>query len=434
MAANWYNAERVSQPGSVILKAALPDLAAMNAARRAAMGMGTTAPQASTTTYSTLTDYLAGMRSTYSGVLTPTTAMCISAVYASVALIAGAVTSLPLKFYREGNGDREEYKPDEWWLLNEQPFPCWSAAAAWEYALSSRLLQGDSFWRIHRASRVSPRIVGFEPLHPTTVEVKRVSDRLLYTVSAQPSQTDAFGTVAIDQDDVLHIPGPGFNGLRSLSQICYALASPGGIARAADQHARAFFDNGARPDYALVTEGKLTADQINAIRDQLLSRHAGAENAFRPMVMDGGLTVKPITMNASDSQLIEQRRFQVEDIARIFGVPPHMIGHTQAATSWGSGVEQMSIGFVKYTLSRHLVAFEQEINRKVFRNAGRFCEFSTAGLERGDIKTRNEAYRVALGRAGEPGWMTVNEIRKRENLPAVAEGDSLAKTAPEVTQ
>jgi pantothenate kinase type III len=93
------------------------------------------------------------------------------------------------------------------------------------------------------------------------------------------------------------------------------------------------------------------------------------------------------------------------------------------------GVEQMSIGFVKYTLQRHLVKFEQEINRKVFRYAGRFCEFATAGLERGDTKTRNEAYRIALGRAGEPAWMTVNEVRRRENLPPVDGGDELATNA-----
>jgi HK97 family phage portal protein len=142
-------------------------------------------------------------------------------------------------------------------------------------------------------------------------------------------------------------------------------------------------------------------------------------------VLGGGLKVQPITINAHDAQLLETRKFQVEDICRIFGVPPHMVGHTEKTTSWGSGVEAMGIGFVKYTLQRHLVAFEQEINRKVFLNAARFSEFATVGLERGDTKTRYDAYRTALGRAGEKAWMTVNEVRKAENMSPVDGGDEL---------
>lgn len=415
----WYNAERVKQPGSVVLANALPGLRDVNQRRRAAMR----APQAAdrpngSMSLSEFNDWLKGLHAG-PGVLDADSAMRISAVYACVSLIGGAIASLPLKFYRERGTDREEYKPDEWWLLNEQPLACWSAAAAWEYATASLLLQGDSFWRIHRASRLSPRIVGFEPLHPQTVEVRRDRDRLIYRVSPQPSQLlNSEGTVILDQDDILHVSSPGFDGLRGLSQIQYALAGPGGVALMADEFAAAFFRNGSRPDFALQTDLALNKEQIDNLRDQVAERHNGARNAFKPIVLQGGLKVQPITMTAEDSQLIDQRRFQIEDIARVFGVPPHMIGHTQNTTSWGSGVEQMSIGFVKYTLQRHLVKFEQEINRKVFRTAGRFSEFSTAGLERGDIKTRYDAYRVALGRAGEPGWMKPSEIRRMENLPA----------------
>jgi HK97 family phage portal protein len=429
MTGAWYNEERVRQPGSSILNQVLPDLAAKNAERRRLVAAGSAPvvqPMATSMSISDFNDYLRGIREQSTGIVSERSAMCISSVYACVSLIAGAVTSLPLKFYRDSEKGREEYKPDEWWMLNEQAYPCWAASAAWEYAMWSRLLQGDSFWRIHRASRLSPKIVGFEPLHPRTVEVARYGDRLIYRVSAQPSQTGAEAPVTLDQDDMLHVPGPGFDGLRSLSQISSSLAAPGSIALAADQYAVSFFKNGSRPDYVLKTAGNMTPDQMESMRAQLAERYGGPTRAFRPMVLAGGLEVQPITMTAADSQLIEQRRFQVEDIARIFGVPPHMIGHTQSTTSWGSGVEQMSIGFVKYTLQRHLVAIEQEINRKVFRTAGRFCEFDTAGLERGDIKTRNEAYRIALGRAGEKGWMTVNDIRARENLPPVDGGNDLS--------
>ena len=423
---DWYNVERVSQPGSVILAAALPALRQANAARRAGIAQGPQAVDGSMS-MAEFSDWVSGLDSR--STLNERSAMCVSSVYACVSLIGGALASLPLKFYRETTGGREEFKPDEWWLFNEQPFPCWAAAPAWEYSAWALLLQGDAFWRIHRASDRSPKIVGFEPLHPRTVEVLRVRDRLAYRVTAQPSQQSNGPTVVLDQDDVLHVPGPGFDGLRGLSQIRYALSTPGMIAMSADDYANAFFQNGSRPDYALQTEKNLDAGQIDNLRNQIADRHGGATKAFKPMVLSGGLKVAPITMTAADSQLIEQRRFQVEDIARIFGVPPFMIGHTEKTTSWGSGVEQMSIGFVKYTLQRHLVKFEQEINRKVFRYAGRFCEFATAGLERGDTKTRNEAYRIALGRAGEPAWMTVNEVRRRENLPPVDGGDELATNA-----
>lgn len=418
MDASWYNAANVTRPGSVILARELPALSRANALRRQRIGIAE--PKALTTSMSPkdLADWLDGIAAQNRTRVDERSAMAISAIYACVTLIGGAIASLPLKFYRlDDAGNRAEYKPDEWWLLNEQPFTCWSAATAWEYAAWSLLLQADSFWRIHRASRLSTRIAGFEPLHPRTVEPRRLGDRLIYIVSPQPAVGSGGATTTIDQDDMLHVAGPGFDGLRGQSQIQYALATSGSIALSADDYSASFFRNGMRPDYALQTDSSLSTEQINDLRTQVAERHQGPRNAFRPMVLQGGLKIAPITLNAVDSQIIEQRRFQVEDIARIFGVPPFMIGHTDKTTSWGSGVEQMSIAFVKYTLQRHLVKFEQEINRKVFRIAGRFCEFQTAGLERGDIKTRFEAYRIALGRAGEQPWMTTDEVRRAENLP-----------------
>jgi HK97 family phage portal protein len=345
--------------------------------------------------------------------------MNVSTVHACVNLIGGAISSLPLMFYRRtDNNEREAYKPDEWWMLNEQPTTAWGAATAWEFASQSLLLRGDSFWRILRASRMSPKIVGFEPLHPLTVRVRRVDDRNVYDVAPQLAQQLGSGvaTITLDQDDMLHVPGPGFDGLRGLSQIQSVLRLSGGISLSADAWTSAFFKNSARPDYALETDANLKKDQIDDIKAQIDEQHKGAAKSHRPMVLHGGLKVKAITINPEDAQLMELRRFQVEDVCRAMGVPPFMVGHTEKTTSWGSGVEQMSIGFVKYTLQRHLVKFEQEINRKVFRTSRNFCEFLTAGLERGDLKSRFEAYRIALGRAGEQPWMAYDEIRRLENL------------------
>lgn len=410
--ATWYDTKRVNQPGSVILNRWRADREAERA--RAASPRNDTSGMS----MSEFADFVKGTADYRPGVVTERSAMNISTVYACVNLIGGAVSSIPLMFYRrDGANEREAYKPDEWWMLNEQPCTSWGAATAWEFALQALLLRGDSFWQIQRASRMSSKIVGFEPKHPTSANVRRVADRLVYDFDPQLGDPPGTKRITLDQDDVLHVPGPGYDGLRGMSQIANALRLSGGIALAADEYMSAFFRNSARPDYVLETEGSLKKDQVADLKAQLEESHRGADRGWRPMVLHSGLKIKPITLTAEDTQLILIRGFQVEDICRAMGVPPFMVGHTEKTTSWGSGVEQMSIGFVKYTLQRHLVKIEQEINRKVFRTARNFCEFNTAGLERGDLKTRWEAYRIGAGRAGEMPWIGIDEIRRLENLP-----------------
>ena len=351
-------------------------------------------------------------------------AMCVSAVIGCVNLIGGAISSMPLHFYERTNSGRQRYSPDIWWLLNERAFNNWPASALWVYVVLSKLLHGDAFVQIHRASRFSSVITGFEPIHPLNVDVRKINGRLSYTLWKNADDGSVYVEV-VDQDDMLHVSGPGFNGLRGISQIKHGLQNAAGIAYAADQFAGQFFNNGARPDFAIEMPGNPTTEQQEMMRSSWNERYQGFGNSHKPALLAGGVKIHEITMNAEDSQLLATRSFQVEEICRIFGVPPHMIGHTEKATSWGTGIEQMSIGFVKFTLQPHLVAFEQEINSKVFRTPKNFCEFQTAGLERGDIKARYEGYRIAIGRAGEPGWMTVNEVRNLENQLPRDGGDNL---------
>lgn len=357
-------------------------------------------------------------------------AMSISAVYACVSLIGGAVASLPLHVYRRTDDGRERVRNDLWWLLNEQLAATWPAAVGWEFAMQSLLLHGDLFMRIDRASRLSPTIAGFTPLHPLAVYVKRQDGRLVYVANVDGE------LIAYDQDDIIHVPGPGFDGLRGLSQIAYALRQPANIALDAGGQAANVLSAGMRPDLALIPHEstKLDKDQITMVRQQWIDRYSGPGKGNAPIVVTGGTKIQELSLKAADAQLLETRNFQVEDIARIFGVPPFMIGRMEKTTSWGSGVEHMGIGFTKYTLQRHLVKIEQEFNRKCFRTARHFCEWDTRGLERGDIKTRHEAYRTALGRAGEPGWISVNEIRRAENMPPVDGGDTINQGAADATQ
>jgi HK97 family phage portal protein len=148
----------------------------------------------------------------------------------------------------------------------------------------------------------------------------------------------------------------------------------------------------------------------------MLERYQGPLNGGKPMILEGGLSIEALTMPLEEMQLLETRKFQVEEIARVYGVPAWMIGHTENNTSWGTGIEAMGKGFVRFALRDHLNAFQNEINRKFFRNIGRVAEFDTTELERGDTKAMMEALRIGLGRAGEPAFITVEEARAKLNM------------------
>lgn len=354
--------------------------------------------------------------------VTEKSAMGVSAVYASVGLIGGAVAALPFHLYERTGDGRQRYNSDLWWLFNESPTPAWTSASAWQFTLQSILLKGDGFWKVERASRLSPKIIGFSPIHPDCILVERNDGRNLYIVSEDDKR------YSLDQDDMLHFPGLGFDGKRSLTPIRYALRQAAGVAIAADDHAGAFFRGGARPDHAIEVpqDVRVNAEQLERIRDSWSRQRAGYGTNGLPPVLTGGMKVQQLTLNAEDAQLLETRQFGVEEIARIFGVPPHMIGKTDASTSWGSGIEQMSIGFVRYTLRRHLDAISQEINRKVWpRSLRYFGEFNTDALLDGDSKTQADFFSKALGGPGAQGWMTINEVRRLKNLQPVEGGDQL---------
>lgn len=353
---------------------------------------------------------------------TEQTAFTISAIYASINLIAGAIASLPLHLYRVSQGGEKDRVFDDplWWVLNEQMVDRWSAANGWEFMVQSLLLHGDAFAPIKRGPNTMP--IGIEPVHPqrVTVYLNPVTQRLVYGVGPEINQA---GPIKIyDQDDMLHVAGFGFDGLRGMSPLRYSLRMAGAVALGAQAFSANFFANSARPDYALTTEQKLSPEAIDNLRAQIDERHRGPENAHKPMLLHGGLDIKTITMPMEDMQLVAMRQFQIEEIARIYGVPPFMIGSTEKTTSWGSGVEAMGIGFVRFTLRQHLNKFETEFNRKLFRTAAKRAEFDTFDLERADMKSMFEAFRVALGRAGEPGWMTTQEIRQRLNLKRDPDG------------
>ena len=191
----------------------------------------------------------------------------------------------------------------------------------------------------------------------------------------------------------------------------------------ADGAASTVFENGARPSGVLSTDKPLTGDQRQLAEKLLQEKYIGAMNSGRPMLLDNGLTWQQLTLSPEDAQMLDSRRFSVEEICRIFGIPPHMIGHTENSTSWGSGLEQQTLGFVKFSLRRRLKRIEQAAEKQLLtardRALGVTIEFNLEGLLRGDTASRAAFYQSGL----QNGWRTINEVRALENLPPVEGGD-----------
>jgi HK97 family phage portal protein len=373
-------------------------------------------PQISNVTYSDSVMESFGVNTGASGAgVTPASAMQVAAVFACVQKIAGAIATLPLYVYTtDGDVKVRQPRDDLWFKLNEQPSPQFTAASHWEGVSISQLLRGDAFTWIR--PNMSGGIAELLPMPYGCVSpMRQPNGSVRYYVSLPDYGIQTW----LDASEVLHFPGFGFDGLRSMSVIKHAARNAVGNALAMDEYSGKFFANGAHPSIVLTSEGKMTKDMIDKLQSAFVSKYSGLENAHRlPLVLTEGLQAKEISLSAEDSQLLDARKFQVVDIARAFGVPPHMIGETSASTSWGSGIESMSRGFVTYTLQPHLVRIEQELNRKLFpKRANKFIQFDRDALIEGDSAAQAAYNRAALGGPGTgQGWMSVDEIRKSKGL------------------
>jgi HK97 family phage portal protein len=207
-----------------------------------------------------------------------------------------------------------------------------------------------------------------------------------------------------------------------MSVIAFGAKNAVGNALAMDEYSGKFFANGAHPSISLESPKKMDQDQIDKLQRAFANKYSGLENAHRlPLVLTEGIVAKELSLSAEDAQLLEARKFQVTDIARAFGVPPHMIGETTGSSAVGAGYEQQARDFVMHTLRLHLKRLEQELNRKLFpRDTGRFVRFDLGDLIEGDSKAQAEYNRAALGGPGTGmGWMTVDEVRKTKGLAPI---------------
>lgn len=407
-----FKLEAVSRPSRVLGDWLKADPAA---ARRA----GVVQNQTVVTTSSDLE----GMRALFAPINTPSgfavtdqTAMLVSTVFACLSKISGAVLQLPVHQYSLNiDGDRDRMAPTPlWWMLNESPSAQWTAASWKEWIVRCVHLRGDQHTQILRGvGSNAGGITGLKPLHPDWVQTRPVDGRLRYDVY-DPYTRQAYG---VDQDDMLHFAGFGFDGVRSLSAIQYAARTAISNSLAAGDYSGRTVGEGAMPKIALTYPNKLGKDQQELLRESFVATYTGPGAQKLPLILTEGGLAKELSMSPVDLQLLDSRRFEREDICQALGVPPVMIGENAKTSSWGTGVEQITLGFVKFTLKPHLCRWEEEMNRKLFRRAGQFVEFELDALLRGDSKAQAEVYRAALGGPGTgDGWMSTNQVRRLQNL------------------
>lgn len=354
------------------------------------------------------------------------TAMLVSTLFACLSRISGAITQLPVHHYGidTQTGDRKRLPAGPlWWMLNEEPSPAWTSASWKEWIVRCVHLRGDQHTEILRDKSRSGagRIVGLKPLHPDWSRARRyVIDgevRLAYDV--YDPVLDKFYTV--DQDDMLHFTGFGFDGLKSLSVIQHAARNALGNSLAASDYMGKSLGNGAMPKIALTYPNTLNKTQKELLRESFVATYgAGVTQQRLPLVLTEGGTATPLSISPVDMELLESRNLEDRHICEACGVPSILIGNSEKTTSWGTGIEQITIGFVKYTIKPHLTRWGEELNRKLFRRAGQFVEFELDALLAGDSKAQGESFRFALGGPGSgDGYMSVDEVRKLKNLPAL---------------
>ncbi|WP_264580992.1 phage portal protein [Rhodoblastus acidophilus] len=352
-------------------------------------------------------------------------AMTHSAFYRCVFLIAGSIAMLPLLVYRQqadGHRERDTESPAAR-LIYERPNARMSPSMFWRQNVADMLMNGNGISWIERDRNGTP-------LNLWPIPWNRVGIRL-DNILGEPTQIyvltlDNGRYITAHQDDVLHFPGSAqWQIFRAMSPLS-AYATSVGIGLSADAFAKAYFDNGSAPDgYISVPNQIKSHEDAEAIRKDWMAHHGGANRFAGPAVIPQGGKFEQLKLNAVDAQLLDSRRFSVEDIGRIFGVPPHMLGALDKATSFGKGLEEQTQAFLDFTLGPHLRAIEDELNWKLVRQRTKIAEFDREGFVRGDLKSRMEAIQIMLGGNNGPGLISQNEGRRKINLGPVKKGDQI---------
>jgi len=347
-----------------------------------------------------------------------TTAMQMTAVYSCVRILSEAVAGLPLNVYRynDTGGKEKALKHPLYRLLHDEPNPEMTSFAFRETLMSHLLLWGNAYAQVIRNAR--GEVIALYPLMPDKMTVDRDNNgRLFYLYQRGAEDAKAVGSdrrVYLPPSDVLHIPGLGFDGLIGYSPIAMAKNAIG-LAMATEEYGAKFFANGAAPSGVLEHPGTIKDPQ--RVRDSWNAAYQGSANAHKIAVLEEGMKYTPIGISPEQAQFLETRKFQINEIARIFRVPPHMLADLEKSSF--SNIEQQSLEFVKYTLDPWVVRWEQSMCRILLSESEKpayFIKFNVDGLLRGDYASRMTGYATAR----QNGWMSANDIRELENLDRIA--------------
>lgn len=347
-------------------------------------------------------------------------AMQMTAVYSCVRILAEAVAGLPLHLYRykEDGGKERAIDNNLYHLLHDEPNKEMSSFIFRETLMTHLLLWGNAYAQIIRNGK--GEVVALYPLMPNKMQVDRDENGELYyiyTRSSDEAKTMDGVTVYLTPRDVLHIPGLGFDGLVGYSPIAMAKNAIG-LAIATEEYGAKFFANGAAPSGVLEHPG--TIKDPSRLRENWNSTFGGSANSGKVAVLEEGMKYTPISISPEQAQFLETRKFQIDEIARIFRVPPHMVGDLEKSSF--SNIEQQSLEFVKYTLDPWVIRWEQSLSRSLLNEDEKrkyFFKFNLEGLLRGDYESRMSGYATAR----QNGWMSANDIRELENMDKIPAED-----------
>ena len=342
------------------------------------------------------------------------TAMQTTAVYACVRILAEAVASLPLHVYeyQDDGGKKLVYDHPLYYLLHDEPNPEMTSFVFRETLMSHLLIWGNAYAQIIRDG--AGRVLGLYPLLPDKMEVQRNDKGNIYYVYSRNSDENPtfkeYGNIKLKAEDVLHIPGLGFDGLIGYSPIAMAKNAVG-MTLACEEYGASFFANGANPGGVLEHPGVLK--DPSKVRESWNSVYRGVSNAHKIAVLEEGMKYQQIGIPPEEAQFLETRKFQINEIARLYRIPPHMVGDLDKSSF--SNIEQQSLEFVKYTLDPWVIRWEQSLQRSLLLPGEKgkyFIKLNVDGLLRGDYQSRMNGY--AVGRQN--GWFSANDIREMENM------------------
>lgn len=347
-------------------------------------------------------------------------AVGLSATWACVQLIAGTIASLPLMVYRTDSRGVRTVARDHplYFVLHDSPNFDLTAVDFWEFVAASIELQGNAYAVIERRS--DGIIVALNPVRPDLVKARRRDDG-----DIEYAWTEGGRRVVKTSKDVLHIRGAMGDALSGASTLtaCRGVFQD---ALAAETAAGSMFENGINASGVLSTPAdvRLNKDQRAELEQKLREKYMGSVRQGVPMLLDGGLSWVPLSINPVDAQMLESRKYSGEQVCRLFGVPPAMVGFGDKASNWGTGKEADVLGFQKFTLRKRLKRIEQSVLKQLVplaerRVQGLTIEFNFEGLLRSDTAGRYEAYEKAI----RMGIATRNEVRALENLPPIEGGD-----------